>query len=195
MNIIEMERLEKSFDIGDSKVRILKDINLQIQKGDFVCIMGASGSGKTTLLQLLGGLDIPSLGSIRVDGTEISTLKEKELALFRRHKIGFIFQQFNLIPVFSAEENVGLPLLLDNVSQKKAVLTANRLLDLVGLKGKEKHLPAQLSGLELTVIIIPYNQVFILALASVILGSGAAMIASLQLRKFKLSDTLKELSA
>lgn len=102
MNIIEIERLEKSFDIGDSKVKILKDINLQIQKGDFVCIMGASGSGKTTLLQLLGGLDIPS-----VDGTEISTLKEKELALFRRHKIGFIFQQFNLIPVFNAEENVG----------------------------------------------------------------------------------------
>ena len=107
MNIIEIERLEKSFDIGDSKVKILKDINLQIQKGDFVCIMGASGSGKTTLLQLLGGLDIPSVGSIRVDGTEISTLKEKELALFRRHKIGFIFQQFNLIPVFNAEENVG----------------------------------------------------------------------------------------
>lgn len=78
MNIIEIERLEKSFDIGDSKVKILKGINLQIQKGDFVCIMGASGSGKTTLLQLLGGLDIPSVGSIRVDGTEISTLKEKE---------------------------------------------------------------------------------------------------------------------
>ena len=77
MNIIEIERLEKSFDIGDSKVKILKGINLQIQKGDFVCIMGASGSGKTTLLQLLGGLDIPSVGSIRVDGTEISTLKEK----------------------------------------------------------------------------------------------------------------------
>ncbi len=146
MNIIEIERLEKSFDIGDSKVKILKGINLQIQKGDFVCIMGASGSGKTTLLQLLGGLDIPSVGSIQVDGTEISTLKEKELALFRRHKIGFIFQQFNLIPVFSAEENVGLPLLLDNVSQKKATVTATRLLDLVGLKGKEKHLPAQLSG-------------------------------------------------
>lgn len=144
MNIIEIERLEKSFDIGDSKVKILKGINLQIQKGDFVCIMGASGSGKTTLLQLLGGLDIPTVGSIRVDGTEISTLKEKELALFRRHKIGFIFQQFNLIPVFSAEENVGLPLLLDNVSQKKATVTANRLLDLVGLKGKEKHLPADL---------------------------------------------------
>ena len=77
MNIIEIERLEKSFDIGDSKVKILKGINLQIQKGDFVCIMGASGSGKTTLLQLLGGLDIPSVGSIRVDGTEISTLKRK----------------------------------------------------------------------------------------------------------------------
>ncbi len=146
MNIIEIEGLEKSFDIGDSKVKILKDINVQIQKGDFVCIMGASGSGKTTLLQLLGGLDIPSVGSIRVDGMEISTLKEKELALFRRHKIGFIFQQFNLIPVFNAEENVGLPLLLDNVSQKKATVTANRLLELVGLKGKEKYLPAQLSG-------------------------------------------------
>ena len=77
MNIIEIERLEKSFDIGDSKVKILKGINLQIQKGDFVCIMGASGSGKTTLLQLLGGLDIPSVGSIRVDGTEISTLKAR----------------------------------------------------------------------------------------------------------------------
>ncbi|PFA19608.1 peptide ABC transporter ATP-binding protein [Bacillus cereus] len=146
MNIIEIEGLEKSFDIGNSKVKVLKEIDLQIQKGDFVCIMGASGSGKTTLLQLLGGLDIPTTGSIRVDGTEISSLKEKELALFRRHQIGFIFQQFNLIPVFNAEENVGLPLLLDNVSQKKATITANRLLELVGLKGKEKHLPSQLSG-------------------------------------------------
>ena len=98
--------------------------------------MGASGSGKTTLPQLLGGLDLPTKGNIRIENTEISSLKEKELALFRRHKIGFIFQQFNLIPVFNAEENVGLPLLLDNVSQK-ATVTAKRLLEIVGLKGKE----------------------------------------------------------
>ncbi|MGW6146967.1 ABC transporter ATP-binding protein [Bacillus mycoides] len=146
MNIIEIEGLEKSFDLGDSETRVLKGIDCQIQKGDFVCIMGASGSGKTTLLQLLGGLDLPTKGNIRIENTEISSLKEKELALFRRHKIGFIFQQFNLIPVFNAEENVGLPLLLDNVSQKKATVTAKRLLELVGLKGKEKYLPSQLSG-------------------------------------------------
>ncbi|SFD08114.1 putative ABC transport system ATP-binding protein [Bacillus sp. 491mf] len=146
MNIIEIEGVEKSFELGDSQTKVLKGINLQIQKGDFVCIMGASGSGKTTLLQLLGGLDIPTAGNIRIDNTEISSLKEKELALFRRHKIGFIFQQFNLIPVFNAEENVGLPLLLDNAPQKEATATAKRLLELVGLKGKEKHLPSQLSG-------------------------------------------------
>ena len=92
--------------------------------------------------QLLGGLDLPTKGNIRIENTEISSLKEKELALFRRHKIGFIFQQFNLIPVFNAEENVGLPLLLDNVSQK-ATVTAKRLLEIVGLKGKEKYLPSR----------------------------------------------------
>lgn len=146
MNIIEINGLEKSYNLGNSAANVLKSIHLEIKRGEFVCIMGASGSGKTTLLQLLGGLDIPTAGSIKIDGTELSSLKEKDLALFRRRKIGFIFQQFNLVPIFHAEENVALPLLLDNVSQKKASRIARQLLKLVGLEGKEKHLPSQLSG-------------------------------------------------
>jgi putative ABC transport system ATP-binding protein len=146
MSMIQIEGLEKSFMFGKQSFPILKNINLAINKGEFVCIMGASGSGKTTLLQLLGGLDTPTSGKITVDNVTISSQKEKQLALFRRKHIGFIFQQFNLVPVFNAEENVALPLMLDNIASKKALHKANELLKIVGLEGKEKHLPAQLSG-------------------------------------------------
>ncbi|HDW3058145.1 TPA: ABC transporter ATP-binding protein [Bacillus cereus] len=146
MGIIEVKNLEKSFDIERKTIKILKGINLEVKQGEFLCIMGASGSGKTTLLQLLGGIDQTTKGEVKIGSTEISMMNEKELALFRRRKIGFIFQQFNLIPIFNAEENVTLPLLLDNVEQQKATIQAKKLLKIVGLEGKEENLPSQLSG-------------------------------------------------
>lgn len=146
MNIIEVKNLEKSFAIERKMIKILKGINLEVKQGEFLCIMGASGSGKTTLLQLLGGIDTTTKGEIRIGDTEISMMNEKELALFRRRKIGFIFQQFNLVPIFNAEENIALPLLLDNVEQQKATNRAKKLLKIVGLEGKEGNLPSQLSG-------------------------------------------------
>ncbi|MED1473985.1 ATP-binding cassette domain-containing protein, partial [Bacillus pseudomycoides] len=106
MGIIEVKNLEKSFIIEKKMINILKGVNLEVKQGEFLCIMGASGSGKTTLLQLLGGIDSTTKGEIKIGNTEISMMNEKELALFRRRKIGFIFQQFNLIPIFNAEENV-----------------------------------------------------------------------------------------
>ncbi|MEX0379481.1 ABC transporter ATP-binding protein [Bacillus sp. S4] len=146
MGIIEVKNLEKSFFIEKKMINILKGVNLEVKQGEFLCIMGASGSGKTTLLQLLGGIDQTTKGEVKIGDTEISMMNEKELALFRRRKIGFIFQQFNLIPIFNAEENVTLPLLLDNVEQQKATNQAKKLLKIVGLGGKEEHLPSQLSG-------------------------------------------------
>ncbi|EEL58434.1 ABC transporter ATP-binding protein [Bacillus mycoides] len=146
MGIIEVKNLEKSFFIEKKMINILKGVNLEVKQGEFLCIMGASGSGKTTLLQLLGGIDQTTKGEVKIGDTEISMMNEKELALFRRRKIGFIFQQFNLIPIFNAEENVTLPLLLDNIEQQKATNQAKKLLKIVGLEGKEEHLPSQLSG-------------------------------------------------
>lgn len=146
MGIIEIKNLEKSFFIEKKMINILKGVNLEVKQGEFLCIMGASGSGKTTLLQLLGGIDQTTKGEVKIGDTEISMMNEKELALFRRRKIGFIFQQFNLIPIFNAEENVTLPLLLDNVEQQKATNQAKKLLKIVGLEGKEENLPSQLSG-------------------------------------------------
>ncbi|PGV52112.1 peptide ABC transporter ATP-binding protein [Bacillus cereus] len=146
MGIIEVKNLEKSFLIEKKMINILKGVNLEVKQGEFLCIMGASGSGKTTLLQLLGGIDQTTKGEVKIGDTEISMMNEKELALFRRRKIGFIFQQFNLIPIFNAEENVTLPLLLDNVEQQKATNQAKKLLKIVGLEGKEENLPSQLSG-------------------------------------------------
>jgi len=146
MGIIEVKNLEKSFLIEKKMINILKGVNLEVKQGEFLCIMGASGSGKTTLLQLLGGIDQTTKGEVKIGDTEISMMNEKELALFRRRKIGCIFQQFNLIPIFNAEENVTLPLLLDNVEQQKATNQAKKLLKIVGLEGKEENLPSQLSG-------------------------------------------------
>jgi putative ABC transport system ATP-binding protein len=146
MALLETRGVVKSFNQGDIKVEVLKGIDLKVEKGEFVCIMGASGSGKTTLLQLLGGLDQATRGSVIIDGTDLSILKENKLAIFRREKIGFVFQQFNLIPVLTAEENVALPLLIGKKPDKQAKQRAKDLLKLVGLGDRSKHRPAQLSG-------------------------------------------------
>lgn len=146
MSLINIHNVEKSFTINETKSKILYGINLKVNKGEFVCIMGKSGSGKTTLLQLLGGLDSPTEGTITIGDEEISSLGEKKLALFRRDKVGFIFQQYNLVPILNAVENVALPLLLAKRKYKDATVKAMEILAIMGLKGKENYYPSQLSG-------------------------------------------------
>lgn len=144
MEVVRVESLSKSYGKGNTKVNALKDVNLSINQGEFVVIVGASGSGKSTLLHLLGGVDKPSFGKVFVDGIDIYNLSEKELAIFRRRKVGFIFQFYNLVPVLTAEENMQLPLLLD----QKRVNTGHfeELVNILGLADRRNHLPNQLSG-------------------------------------------------
>ncbi|MBW5448653.1 ATP-binding cassette domain-containing protein [Cohnella sp. CFH 77786] len=144
MNVIETENLSKSYGKGSTKVDALKDVTLSIGQGEFVAVVGASGSGKSTLLHMLGGLDRPTSGRVMIDGENLYELKEKERAVFRRRKIGFIFQSYNLIPVLSVEENIRLPLLLDHREPDKAYV--NDLIRTLGLDERRKHLPSELSG-------------------------------------------------
>lgn len=144
MEILKVENLGKVYGKGENKVEALKDINLSISKGEFVAIVGASGSGKSTLLHLLGGLDIPSSGKVIIDGESIYDYKEERLAIFRRRKIGFIFQFFNLIPVLDVEENISLPALLDNEKVDKKYL--DEIISILGLTDRRTHLPSELSG-------------------------------------------------
>src|SRR5690554_4537890 len=113
MEVVKVENLSKSYGTGNTRVDALKDINLTINQGQFVAVVGPSGSGKSTLLHLLGGVDKPTNGKVYVDGVDVYDLSEKELAIFRRRKVGFIFQFYNLVPVLTAEENMLLPILLD----------------------------------------------------------------------------------
>lgn len=144
MEILRVENLNKTYGMGDNKVEALKDINLTVNKGEFVAIVGASGSGKSTLLHLLGGLDRPTSGKVVIDGESIYDYKEEKLAIFRRRKIGFIFQFFNLIPVLDLEENIALPALLDNENIDKSYL--DEIIELLGLTDRKSHLPSELSG-------------------------------------------------
>ncbi|GAA0786711.1 ABC transporter ATP-binding protein [Hathewaya limosa] len=144
MELLRIENLCKSYGKGETKVDALKNINLGINKGEFVAIVGASGSGKSTLLHLLGGVDRPTSGKVIVDGTSIYSLKENQLAILRRREIGFIFQFYNLIPVLTAEENIEMPVLLDGKKIDKEYM--NEVLGILGLQERRKHLPSQLSG-------------------------------------------------
>ncbi|CAM2918879.1 ABC transporter ATP-binding protein [Hathewaya histolytica] len=144
MELLKVESLCKSYGKGETKVDALKNINLTINKGEFVAIVGPSGSGKSTLLHLMGGVDKPTSGKIILDGTSIYDLKEKQLAILRRRKIGFIFQFYNLIPVLTAEENMEMPVLLDEKKPDKAYM--EELLDILGIKERKNHLPSELSG-------------------------------------------------
>ncbi len=119
MEIARIENLSKSYGSGNTKVEALKNINLTINQGEFLAVVGPSGSGKSTLLHLLGGVDKPTSGKVYVDGVDIYSLSEKELAIFRRRKVGFIFQFYNLVPVLTAEENILLPILLDSKKYKQ----------------------------------------------------------------------------
>lgn len=145
-SIIETKNLYKSFKLGDDTVEILKDINLSINKGEFVSIMGPSGSGKSTLLYLLGGLDSSTNGKVLVNGKEISVMKDKEQSIMRRRDIGFVFQFYNLIPNLNVEENILLPILLDGKKIKDYNKKLDDILSIVELSNRRKHTPRELSG-------------------------------------------------
>ncbi|WP_370772436.1 ABC transporter ATP-binding protein [Clostridium sp.] len=144
MALIEVKNLSKVYGSGEAEVKALKNISLNIEQGEFVAIVGPSGSGKSTLLHLIGGVDKPSSGEVIIKGESIYKLKEKELAILRRRKLGFVFQFFNLIPVLTAEENIEMPVLLDNGKIDKNYM--NELLKLLGLEERRNHHPSELSG-------------------------------------------------
>ncbi|WP_283593058.1 ABC transporter ATP-binding protein [Paraclostridium bifermentans] len=144
MEILRTENLTKSYGMGDMKVTALNNLNLSITKGQFVSIIGASGSGKSTLLHMLGCVDKPTSGKIYIEDTDISSMNETELALFRRRKVGLIYQFFNLIPTLNVEKNILLPMLLDGRKPKKEEF--DKIVKLLGLSERLNHLPNQLSG-------------------------------------------------
>lgn len=141
---IEVKNLVKIYGNSENEVRALDKVNLKINDGEFVAIIGASGSGKSTLLNMLGGLDRPTSGEVIIDGENITKLKEKDLAIFRRRKIGFIFQFFNLIQVLNVEENIALPISLDH--EKVDMNYINELIEILNISHRKGHLPSQLSG-------------------------------------------------
>lgn len=141
---IEAKGLSKIYGAGENQVVALDRVNLEIASSDFISIMGPSGSGKSTLLHLLSGLDKPTSGSLSYDGKDIYNLSDKELSAFRRQRIGFIFQQFNLLPVLTAKENIIMPLLLDKKQPDEAYLT--QIAQLLGIEDRLSHLPHELSG-------------------------------------------------
>ena len=143
---IEANDLGKSYTIGNETIPILNNINLTVNKKDFLTIMGPSGSGKSTLLYLLGGLDYPTDGKISLLGTDISKMKDSAESAMRRKDIGFVFQFYNLIPNLNVEENILLPILLDNKRPKDYSVQLDQILELVGLTDRRKHRPSQLSG-------------------------------------------------
>jgi len=144
--LIEIRDLSKEYERGKQKVEVLHHIELDVDQGDFVALMGPSGSGKTTLLNLIGGLDLPSGGSIKVDGQRIDQLGAAALARWRASKVGFVFQLYNLMPMLSAQRNVELPLLLTKLSSGDRKKRAAIALQLVGLADRAAHKPAELSG-------------------------------------------------
>ena len=144
MEILKVENLTKVYGKGSTEVRALDDVSFSVKKGEFVAIVGASGSGKSTLLHLLGGVDRPTSGKVYIDGEDIFKLNDEKLAIFRRRQVGLIYQFYNLIPILDAEENITLPLSLDNRKVDQDEL--DELIKLLGLDRRKKHLPNELSG-------------------------------------------------
>ena len=144
--IILVDNIHKSYLMGKEAVPALRGVSLEIQPGEFVCLMGPSGSGKTTLLNVVGGLDEPSRGHLVVDGQNLVSLSENELARLRLDKMGFIFQNYNLLANFTAQENVEAPMVLAKVPRKERRERATKLLDRVGLGDRTHHYPSELSG-------------------------------------------------
>ena len=144
MNIVEMKNVTKIYGEKENQVLALHNVNLDIEKGSVVSVVGASGSGKSTLLNIMGGVDTPSDGTIFVDGKDITKYNDDELSIFRRRKVGFIFQAYHLIPVLTVEENIKMPVLLDHRKPDKEYI--DHIIELLGLAERRRHLPNQLSG-------------------------------------------------
>ena len=144
MDIVTMEHVTKVYGENDTRVWGLHDVSLTIRQGEIVSVVGASGSGKSTLLHVMGGVDSPTSGTIIVDGKDITKLDEERMAVFRRRKIGFVFQAYHLIPVLSVEENITMPILLDHRKPDKEYV--DHIMELLGIQDRRKHLPNQLSG-------------------------------------------------
>ncbi len=144
--MIRLEKVSKVFPLEAGNFHALKENDIHIKKGEFIAIMGPSGSGKSTLLQLMGGLDLPTTGSIIVDGVELNRLNEKERTLFRRRKVGFVFQNYQLLPMMTVAENVSLSLAANKASKAEIKARVQQLLQDVNLEGKASHFPSQLSG-------------------------------------------------
>ena len=144
MEILKVEHLSKIYGKGETIVKAVDDISFSVEKGDFVAIVGASGSGKSTLLHLIGGVDRPTSGKVFIDGKDIFKFDDDKLAIFRRRQVGLIYQFYNLIPILNVEENICLPLSLDNREIDREKL--NDMLKLLGLQNRKNHLPSELSG-------------------------------------------------
>ena len=144
MNLLEVKELSKTYGRGETAVHALKAASFSVPKGEFVAIVGESGSGKSTLLNLIGALDTPTSGKVFVDGKDIFAMKDRNLTVFRRRNIGFVFQRFNLIPELTVEQNIIFPVLLDYQKPNQKYL--DELLDVLNLTERRKHLPSQLSG-------------------------------------------------
>ncbi len=146
MSIISLQDVRKEYRMGETSVEALSDADVEIEEGEFVAVMGPSGSGKSTLMNMIGALDVPTDGNVNIGADDISTFSEDQLAVLRSKKIGFIFQQFNLIPTMNATENVALPMLFTGVSKKDRRKRAEMLLEKVGLGDRLTHMPSELSG-------------------------------------------------
>lgn len=144
MTVLETKELTKYYGTGENRVCALNGINLKVEQGEFLTIVGSSGSGKSTLLHMLGGLDRPSAGSVVVDGKDLFSMKEEALTIFRRRKIGFVFQAYNLVPVLNVWENIILPVQLDGAKVDEKYI--KQVIEVLGLEEKLKNLPSQLSG-------------------------------------------------
>lgn len=146
MDVLETRALRKSFGDGEAAVEALRGVDLSVRQGEMLAIMGRSGSGKSTLLTLLGGVESPTSGQVLLEGHDLAAMSDEQRTLMRRRKIGFIFQQFNLLPIFTAEENVALPLELDGMPRPEARQRAREMLDLVDLSHRYGHVPGKMSG-------------------------------------------------
>lgn len=144
MSVIKTESLMKIYMQGQDEVRAVDNVSLSIEKGEFAAIIGQSGSGKTTLLNLLGGIETPTSGCVYIDGVNLQKVEEPQLAQLRRQKIGYIFQDYNLIPILSAQENIAMPMLLDGKKAKQEEI--ERLASFLGIDNRLKHFPSELSG-------------------------------------------------
>lgn len=144
MDLLNVENLSKIYGKGDTSVYALKEVSFSVPKGEFVAVVGESGSGKSTLLNMIGALDTPTSGKVYIDGKDIFSMKERNLTIFRRRNIGFIFQSFNLIPELTVEQNIIFPVLLDYQKPNRAYL--EELLTVLNLKERRHHLSSQLSG-------------------------------------------------